>query len=119
MLVLRDPVGAAERARDGGDEKGAEINAQNNAGGGEGAVVAGDDDVRHHAIEDFLDLRIGRQKARTTPSILWSFAGSVPKRPRRCQRKRRPGAKREKELVGHLGGETHRLVGGGLPDEPT
>ena len=51
------------------------------------------------------------------PSIWCSFAGSVPKRPSKCQRKSRPGASVKKKLIRHLGGQPGRRIGGGFPDQ--
>ena len=75
------------------DKQRAEINAEDDAGGGERAAASGDDDVRDHAVENLLHLRIGREKGADDAEHFVQLGGSVPKRPRRCQRKRRPGAR--------------------------
>ena len=55
-------VGAAEGVRDGGNEHRAQINAEEDSGSDKRAATPGDDDIRHHAVENFLHPGVGWEK---------------------------------------------------------
>ena len=117
IAILGDAVGAAEGVGDGGDEHRAEINAEDDARGGERAAAPGDDDVCHHAVENFLHFRVGREKSANDAEHFVQRRGVGAEEAEEMPEEEETGRERKEELVGHLGRKAERLVGRGLPDE--
>ena len=103
--------------RDGGDEDRAEINPEDDAGSDKRAAASRDDDVGHHAIEDFLHLRIGREKSAHEAEHLVQRRGVGAEETEKMPEKEETRREGEKKLVSHLSGKTERLIGHSLPDE--
>ena len=90
---LRYAVGAAEGVRNRRNEHGAQLDAEHDSDVAQGPARTGDHDICHRVSKISCTFGSGGRKLCKIPTIWCSFAGSVPKRPSKYQRKRRPGAR--------------------------
>ena len=118
VTILGHAVGMAKRARNCGNEKSAEVNAEENAGSREGAPASSDDDAGDHAVEYFLDFGIGRKKSAYHPKHLVQLCRVGSEKAKKMPQKKQTWREREQHLVGHLRRKAHRFVSRGLPEEP-
>ena len=116
-MAVKGTLRAAEGVGNGGNEHRAEIYAEDNARGGERAAAPSDDDVGHHAVENFLHFRVGREKSANDAEHFVQRGGVGAEEAEEVPEEEKAGGERKEELVGHLGRKAERLVGRSLPDE--
>ena len=122
--VLRPPVAIFQHAvcfaqcsRDGRDKDCAEINSENDSGVCEQAARAGYDNAGRGSVENVLHLGIGREETFQDAEYAVQLGRVGAKKPKQMPKKKQTRRERDQQRVGHLRGQTGRVVGGRFPNQ--
>lgn len=107
----------AQSPRDGGNENGTEINANDDSSVSQHTAGTGHDDAGHRGVQNILHFRIGRHERFDDDEHLMKFSRVGAKKAEEVPEKEKDKREGEKQLISELRGQTGRPVGSGLPDQ--
>ena len=118
MPIFDDAVSLAESARDGGDEHGAQENAERDLDIGKEAFGAGEHHIGQRGVKNVLHLLIRRHEIFQDHKHAMELGRIGAEEPEQVPEKEQSGREREDELISHLRGEAGGIVHHSFPDEP-